>query len=55
MQTLGYFVKKGYNTVDIWHSSTQNEQNREENSYMFKFMRPIMAYFGKYIIRTFFS
>ena len=49
------FSIKCYNTVHLWHISTPNEDNLEENKRLFTFKCHIMAKFSRYIIRTFLS
>ena len=51
---LRIFGIKGYNTVDLWYSSSPNEDNWEENKQFFTFMRHIMAKHSKCMFRTIF-
>ena len=46
---------KGYNMVNLRHSSTPNEYKLIENMPMFTLRPQILTKFAKYIFRTFFG
>ena len=50
---LSIFGIKGYNIVDLWHSSISNEEHLEETKHLFIFLCHIVAKFSRYIVRTF--